>query len=118
MKKTLIMSNSWRPPGVEPDCAECGIKIEYSWGDYSFRYYEKKDKSDIRVLCKSCASRLKNTDKTIRVVQGSPIMDMINLMNSGWKPQPERKLKSWNGTASGGSGFSEVDSDDEKDGQG
>ena len=108
------MSNSWRPPEEAPDCSECGIKIEYSWGDYSFRYYEKKDKSDIRVLCKSCASRLKNSDKSVKVVQGSPIMDMINF---GWKSQPKRKPKPWTGKASGRGSSVEIDPDNEKDGQ-
>ena len=89
MKKTLMVSNSWRPEEGQV-CGRCGSAIEYSWGDYSFRYYEKKDKSDLMVLCKSCASELKNNDRSVKVVNRSYIMDMISLKNSGWKSQPKR----------------------------
>ncbi len=108
MKKTIMVSNTWRPE-QNSVCAHCGAGIEYAWGDYSFRYYEKKDKSDICVICKSCAASLKNNDRKIRVINRSPLMDMINLKNSGWKSQQTQSF--------GGSGVSrtEVDSSDEKE---
>ncbi len=87
MKKTIMVSNSWRPE-ASAECGKCGAVVDYAWGDYSFRYYEQKDKSDICVICKSCAARMTKEDKKIRVVNRSPLMDMINLRNSGWKSQP------------------------------
>ena len=107
MKKTLMVSNTWRPE-ENAVCGKCGDEIEYKWGDYSFRYFESKDKSDLCVICKSCAARLKNEDKTVRVINRSPIMDLINLKNSAWKSQPKRSFSAY--------GSGEVDPPDEKDG--
>ncbi len=87
MKKTLVLSNTWRPDKNEEHCIKCGEKIEYKWGEYSFRYYEKKDKSDMASMCKACASELKNTDPQVRVISRSPIMELISLKNSAWKTQ-------------------------------
>ena len=87
MKKTIMVSNSWRPED-NAVCSKCGKEIEYVWGDYSFRYFEQKDKSDLTIICKSCAAEITKNDKKVRVVNRSPIMDMINLKNSGWKSQP------------------------------
>ena len=116
MKKTIMVSNSWRPAEDEV-CGLCGCEISYSWGDYSFRYFENKDKSDLRVICKSCASGLTNNDRTVRVVNRSPIMDLINLKNSAWKSQPDRRGKGFSGF---GFGFgsrtgAETDSPDEEE---
>ena len=99
MKKTLIVSNSWRPDEEKPVCGKCGAEIPYKWGEYSFRYYEKKDKSDICMLCTGCASEIKNNDKSVRVVSRGLISEMINLMNSGWKNQPKRQVKKWGASA-------------------
>lgn len=90
MKKTIMVSNTWRPE-EDAVCCKCGKNISYSWGDYSFRYFEKKDKSDLCIICKSCASTLKNKDSSIRIIRRSSIMDIINLKNSGWKSQEKTK---------------------------
>lgn len=89
MKKTIMVSNSWRPE-EDAECAKCGSSISYSWGDYSFRYFEKKDKSDLCIICKSCAAELKNNDRKVRVINRSPLMDLINLKNSAWKTQEKK----------------------------
>lgn len=109
MKKTIMVSNSWRPEKSEI-CSECGADIDYAWGNYTFRYFEQKDKSDLRVICKSCAADMKNKDNKIRVVNRSPLMDLISLKNSGWKAQPNRQ-----GQGFSGFGGAEPDSADEKD---
>lgn len=109
LKKTLMVSNSWRPEG-DLLCGKCGDEIEYVWGDYSFRYYEQKDKSDLSVICKSCAVEMKNNDKKLRVITRSPIMDIINLKNSGWKSQP--KGQGFSGF--GGGAPAKVDPSDEE----
>lgn len=96
MKKTIMVSNSWRPE-KGANCGKCGAEIDYSWGDYTFRYFELKDKSDLCVICKSCAAQMKNNDKKIRVINRAPFMDLINLKNSGWKSQPKRKLPGMSG---------------------
>ena len=115
MKKTLLVSNSWRPED-DAVCAKCGAPIEYAWGDYSFRYFEKKYKTDLCTVCKSCAAAMTREDKGIRVVNRSPLMDMINLMNSGWKSQPKRQGSGFSGFGSSrGSGSgAEVDPSDEE----
>lgn len=117
MKKTLMVSNSWRPAETEAVCGKCGSKIEYKWGEYSFRYSEKKDKSDLCLLCKNCAVELKNNDKQVKVISRSPLMELINLKNSGWKPQPEKGPRTWKGGASvGGRGSAgEINSGEKKD---
>ncbi len=88
-KGTIMVSNTWRPEGPSV-CSECGSDIEDSWGQYSFRYFEMKDKSDLRVICKSCANEMTRKDKKIKVINRSPLMDLINLKNSGWKSQPKK----------------------------
>ncbi|MBI9105952.1 MAG: hypothetical protein JEZ04_04355 [Spirochaetales bacterium] len=116
MKKVLMVSNSWRPSEEEQICLKCGSSIEYSWGDYSFRYFEKKDKSDLGILCKSCAVELKNTDKQVKVINRSYIMDLISMKNSGWKPQPKQKAR-WGsgGSDSGGGAAGEINPDNKED---
>ena len=108
-----MVSNSWRPE-ESAVCGQCGAEVEYAWGDYSFRYFEQKDKSDLCVLCKSCAARIKNSDKQVRVINRSPLMDLINLKNSGWKSQPKRQVSGMSGFPGTGDG-TEVDESDEKD---
>ncbi|MDC7227951.1 MAG: hypothetical protein PQJ61_14395 [Spirochaetales bacterium] len=116
MKKTIMVSNSWRPE-ENAECAKCGAEIEYAWGDYSFRYFESKDKSDLCIICKSCAAALTKNDKKIRVINRSPIMDMINLKNSAWKSQPKRQGKGFSsfGGGSAAGGGTEADTSDESD---
>ena len=115
MKKTIMVSNSWRPE-EDSVCAECGGSVKYAWGDYSFRYYEQKDKSDLRVICKSCAAEMTRTDKQIKVIRRSPLMDMINLKNSGWKSQPKRQGSGFSIGNSTGSGLgAEINRPDEED---
>ncbi len=117
MKKILMVSNSWRPDQEDAVCGKCGSKIEYKWGEYSFRYSEKKDKSDLAILCKSCAVQLKNNDKQVKVISRSPLMELINLKNSGWKPQPKKGPRQWgSGGSGGGSGSAgEINPDDKED---
>jgi len=114
MKKILMVSNSWRPVDKEQICGKCGSRIEYSWGDYSFRYSEEKDKSDLIVLCKKCAVSLKDNDKNVKVISRSPLMELINLKNSGWKPQPKSQTR-WGSSAVGGSPSGEINPDKEED---
>jgi hypothetical protein len=117
MKKILMVSNSWRPSDEEILCGKCGKIIEYNWGEYSFRYSEEKDKSDLIVLCKSCAVQIKDNDKKVKVISRSPLMELINLKNSGWKPQPKKAPGRWSseGSAAVDSLDGEIDSDKKED---
>jgi len=105
-----MVSNSWRPE-ESAVCTKCGDDIDYAWGDYSFRYFEQKDKSDLCIICKSCAARMSNEDKKIKIVNRSPLMDMISLKNSAWKTQPNRQGQGFSGF---GSGPSEINASDKE----
>ena len=104
MKNTLIVSNSWRPVKDEQICGKCGSSIVYKWGEYSFRYYEKKDKSDLQILCTKCAVKLKEENPGVKTVSSGLITEMLSLLNSSWKPQPDRQKKSWGWQGENGKG--------------
>jgi hypothetical protein len=83
-KKTIIVSNMWKETGKEKVCIECGGRIEYSWGEYSFKLQTGKTRKETSPLCKTCAVRLQQKGNT-RLVPESFFQNQVQMKTALWR---------------------------------